>query len=70
MPTQQRIRSGNRIQAKVVALGKPTTLAQFSDLDLTDVSDGAILIYDAARQKFVATNEIRNSNITIDGGTY
>jgi hypothetical protein len=70
MPTQQRIRSGNRIQAKVVALGKPTTLAQFSDLDLTDARDGAVLIYDGARQKFVARNNVQNANTIIDGGTY
>ena len=70
MPTQQRIRSGNRIQAKVVALGKPTTLAQFSDLDVTDAREGSVLIYDATRQKFIARNDIQNSNIIIDGGTY
>lgn len=70
MPPQQRIRSGNRIQAKVVALGKPTTLSQFSDIDMTDAREGSVLIYDAVRQKFVARNDIRNANIIIDGGTY
>ena len=44
-----------------------------SDVDLTDTSqggiaDGAVLVYDQANTKFVATNVL--NNITINGGSF
>jgi len=58
------------IQAKTVALGKPVSLAELSDVDLSLASDGALLIYNGDRHKFVANTELKNSNTKINGGNF
>lgn len=58
------------IQAKVVALGKPLSLAELSDMDLSQASDGALLVYNGTRHKFVASTELKNSNTKINGGNF
>jgi hypothetical protein len=58
------------IQAKVVALGKPISLSELADMDLSAASDGAVLVYNGTRHKFVATTELRNSNTNINGGNF
>lgn len=39
-----------------------------SDFDLTGITDGSVLVYDAASQKFIVKKTINNTNIT--GGQY
>jgi hypothetical protein len=58
------------IQAKVVALGKPISLAELADMDLSQASDGALLVYNGTRHKFVATTEANNPNTIVSGGYF
>jgi hypothetical protein len=58
------------IQAKVVALGKPVSLSELSDVDLSNASDGALLVYNGTQRKFISTTELKNSNTNINGGNF
>ena len=58
---------------RVAAGGGGGTSGGVSDVDLTETSqggiaDGAVLVYDQANTKFVATNVL--NNITINGGSF
>lgn len=61
---------GSQLQARTVALGGPKSLEDLSDVNLENVSDGSVLIFDGATQKFVATNSIENPNTRIIGGSF
>lgn len=60
----------NKIQARTVALGSPTSLGNLADVNLDGVADGSMLIYDGATSKFVARREIQNPNTKIIGGSF
>jgi len=58
---------------RVAAGGGGGSVGGLSDVDLTDTSqgglnNGAVLVYDQANSKFVATNVL--NNITINGGSF
>lgn len=58
---------------RVAAGGGGGSVGGLSDVDLTDTSqgglnEGAVLVYDSANSKFVATNVL--NNITINGGSF
>jgi phage baseplate assembly protein gpV len=48
------------------------TLKQLNDVNVTSLSDGALLQYDAATDKFTARNELNTSTgpITFNGGAF
>lgn len=45
-------------------------LSQLDDVDVTNLNDGSLLMYNSTSQRWVATNTIENSNLTISGGNY
>ena len=46
------------------------SLGQLTDVDLTNLGDGSMLIYNGAANKFVSNVEINNSNTRIIGGSF
>ena len=71
-----RLRFGDQSVPKVTRVaagGGGGSLGGMSDVDLTDTSqgglaDGAVLVYDQANTKFVASNVL--NNITVNGGSF
>jgi len=45
-------------------------LSQLEDVDATNLRDGCLLLYNGTTNRWVATNTIENSNLTISGGNY
>lgn len=64
------IRGLANVQARTVAIGAAKSLGDLSDIDLTNVSDGAVLIFNGTTRKFVANTEVNNSNTKIVGGSF
>jgi len=46
------------------------TTSKISDIDNTNLADGALYVYDGTTNKHVATTDINNSNTTITGGSF
>lgn len=46
------------------------TTSSISDIDNTNKTDGALLMYNGSSEKYTATTDIANSNTTISGGTF
>jgi hypothetical protein len=44
--------------------------SSISDIDNTNKSDGALLVYNSSSEKYTATTTIENQNTTISGGTF
>ena len=72
--------SGNT-QVKQVTVGSPVRIVrrlQASDfqlgsiqgIDLTGVTDGALLVYNSSTQNFESKVEITNTNTTFNGGNF
>ena len=64
------IRGLQNTQARTLAIGAPKSLGDLSDVDLSMVSDGALLVFNASTQKFVARAELENSNTKLIGGSF
>jgi len=45
-------------------------LGEVSDLDLSTLNDGSVLVYNGTELKFVATTNLNNPNTTIQGGSF
>ena len=72
--------AGSTTQVKKVVVGTPIKRVsqtgvqvsaqggQISDFDLTGLTDGSVLVYDTASQKFVVQQTLTNTNIS--GGQY
>ena len=45
-------------------------ISELIDVDLTNLSDGAVLVYNGTTLKFTSTTFIENPHTTIDGGSY
>jgi hypothetical protein len=58
------------VQARTVAVGAGKSLADLSDVDLSAVADGSVLVYNGTTGKFVATREVDNRNLKIIGGAF
>ena len=58
------------IQAKTVAIAPSQSLLDLNDIDSSNLDDGAVMIYDLSSQKFVLTQEVRNPNTKIIGGSF
>lgn len=71
---QQRIRSTITgqiiVQARTITLGNLRSLSSMIDVDLTGAEDGALLIYDGTRQKWIATILANNQHTIVDGGSF
>lgn len=64
------VRNLASVQARTVAIGAPTSLSDLSDVDLSVLGDGSLLIYNGVLQKFIANTELNNENIKIVGGSF
>jgi hypothetical protein len=64
------VRGLQNVQARTVAIGAPKSMGDLSDVDLSAVGDGALLVYNGVLQKFVANPELNNSNTKIVGGSF
>lgn len=58
------------IQAKTVAIAPSQSLLDLNDIDSSRLDDGAVMIYDLSSQKFVLTQEVKNPNTKIIGGSF
>ena len=59
-----------KVRALTVEVGTGVKLTDLSDIDATNLDNGAMLIYDLAQQKFLLTNQIENPDLRIIGGIY
>jgi len=68
------ISPGNPIQVTraVVPGASKTRLAEMNDVDTTNLSDGALIQYDATTAKFKTTNtiETESGTLKLSGGIY
>lgn len=61
---------GATLQARTVALGTVVGLGDIAGIDISNVSDGAVLIYNGALRKFIAQTIVENNNTRIVGGSF
>ena len=68
---------GNNTQVKQVIVGTPVrriaqdssvSINTASDVDITGLTDGTVLVYNASREKWIATLDLEDQNI--NGGSY
>jgi hypothetical protein len=59
-----------KVRARTVEVGTGVQLTDLSDIDATNLDNGAMLIYDLSQQKFLLTNQINNPDLRIIGGIY
>lgn len=59
----------DRIVAKTLKVGN-IALTDLTDINTSNLGEGAMLIYNATSSKFDITPEIGNSSTNIIGGTY
>jgi len=59
----------DRIVAKTLKVGN-IALTDLTDINTSEIGEGAMLIYNATSSKFDITPEIGNSSTNIIGGTY
>ena len=65
-----KFKSSSGIQANSVTSTNTMSIGQLTDVDLTNLGDGSVLIYNGATNKFVSNVEINNSNTRIIGGSF
>ncbi len=61
--------SGRSIEVNKIGIGTPGRLSELSDVDVTNLEQGAVLIYDESIGKFVAKGTMEDGTI-IEGGHY
>lgn len=59
-----------KVRARTVTVNTGIQLTDLSDIDATNLDNGAMLIYDLSQQKFLLTNQINNPDLRIIGGIY
>ena len=59
-----------KVRARTVEVSTGVQLTDLSDIDATNLDNGAMLIYDLSQQKFLLTNQINNPDLRIIGGIY
>lgn len=59
-----------KVRARTVEVGTGVQLTDLTDIDATNLDNGAMLIYDLSQQKFLLTNQINNPDLRIIGGIY
>jgi hypothetical protein len=65
-----KFKSSSTIRANNVSLTNTMSLSQLTDIDLTNLGDGSMLIYNGTTNKFVSNVEINNSSTSIIGGSF
>ena len=61
--------SGKRIEVNKLGVGTIGRISELSDVDVTNLEQGAVLIYDETVGKFVAKSTMEDGT-TIEGGHY
>lgn len=67
------VKIGQTNATKALTSSRPGSLRDLTDVDLSNATDGSVLIYDSSVQKFVATNTLtdgESDNFTVDGGEF
>ena len=70
------VRVGQQNAVKVTSTstgGSSGTLAALTDTDVSAVINGSVLVYDANRSQWVATNELTpgsDKNLDVNGGSF
>jgi len=69
------VRIGQQTATKVLSssAGSGGTLGGLSDVDLTNVANGAVLVYNTTTSKFEATNTLtptNTKNLDVNGGSF
>lgn len=59
-----------KVQARTVELGSGVKLTDLTDIDASQLDNGAMLIYDLAQGMFILSNRIDNPDLRIIGGLY
>ena len=67
--TSKIVSGGRTIKARTVAVGSAGRLNQLSDVDITLLDQGSILIWDETNQKWVAKSDAADGT-SLNGGTY
>lgn len=73
MAIKARIATYSGVQAKVAVappVEQSTTILNLADVDATQLADGAVMIYNAALEKFVIKPTMDNANTKIIGGSF
>jgi len=60
----------NRPQVITVSSGNVATLANLSDVNFNNATDGAVLQYDAATNTWIAENVLEKSGLQINCGNF
>lgn len=70
MALKATLNTQQEIKAKTVAVVPSASLLDLNDVDSSQLDDGAVMIYDLSSQKFVLTQEMKNPNTKIIGGSF
>jgi|TARA_A200000159_G_C7186169_1_gene281746 hypothetical protein len=65
-----KVKAANRIVAQTVKVGSGLRLGDLSDVDVTNQSDGVMMIFNSSTGNYEVTTQIQNENLNIIGGTY
>lgn len=65
-----KVKSANKIVAQTVKIGSGLRLGDLSDVDVTNQSDGVMMIFNSSTGNYEVTTQIQNENLNIIGGTY
>jgi hypothetical protein len=65
-----KIKNANKIVAQTVKIGSGLRLGDLSDVDVTNQSDGVMMIFNSTTGNYEVTTQIQNENLNIIGGTY
>ena len=64
------VRGQSTIAAKSMQVGITPRLSSLPDVDTTELSEGALLVYNATTGKFQTKHELDNSSTIVNGGKY
>jgi len=70
MAIKATIKQPGRLTAKSVAVSPPVKFTDMTDVDSSQLSDGAMIIYEASTQKFSVRTDVDNPNTKIIGGSF
>ena len=73
MTTQRlkaKVKQANTIVAQTVKIGSGLRLGDLSDVDVSNQSDGVMMIFNSTTGNYEVTTQIQNENLNIIGGTY
>jgi len=68
--TKSKMTSSIPVRARVIDLGAVNQLSGLTDVDISSVSDGAVLQFNATSNKFETTTSMNNQNLSILGGGF